>query len=63
MCLLGLRHGDLELVSLEQRRLAAEQLLQARGRQALGVVQLPAIHTCVVASEIAGGAEFRPSVL
>jgi hypothetical protein len=59
----GLGQGRLELVSFEQRRVLAEQLRQAGGRQALGVEQLPAVDTHVVAGEIARGAEFCHSII
>jgi hypothetical protein len=50
---LGLGHGGLKFISFEQRRVLAEQLRQAGGREALGVEQLPAVDTHVVAGEIA----------
>ena len=53
----GPQPGRLELVSFEQRGVLAEQLRQSSSRQALGVEQLPAIDTYVVAGEIARGAD------
>jgi hypothetical protein len=49
----GPQPGRLELVSFEQRGVLAEQLRQAGGCQALGLEQLPAVDTHVVAGEIA----------
>ena len=50
---LDLGHGGLEFISLEERSVLAERLRQAAGRLALGVEQLAAVDTQVVAGEIA----------